>query len=261
MPISPSPEAFTVVAIGLLVGLIVFLILQIITNVQLHRLASPTLEHARAKSRVDADRILSEAREEAHRIVAEAHATAASLLEKQKSEIDARMALYQNALEALSQGAQRSITEGSEKARKIQSEVTQQFSGQVGTQSENIKNNLGRIEGSVDAFLKTTQTQIDAIHHAIEDAGRTAQEGFGRVSAEVAAEEKKRADERVALLLKEVDQEIEMYRTNRKRLVDEHIVDMIAETSRVVLRKALTQDDHTDLVEAALKEAHATGMI
>ncbi len=256
-----SSEMFALITIGLVIGLVVLLVLQVLTGLRVQRLTYPIYEYAQSKSQSDADHIISQAREMARKMIADAEMAASTLLDKQRVDIDAHTNAYREALDTLVVNARLSIEEGSEKVRTGQMEVAGQFSSAISGQSATIKASLEQIQEDLKNLSKSIEAQTNTISKTIEEAHHGAAEGFSRTLEGVSSESKRRIDERVEMLLKILESDIEAYRNSRKRLVDEHMVDLIAETSKVVLRKALTSDDHTELVEDALKEARSAGML
>lgn len=258
---SLSTETFAAISIGLVIGLIILLVLQIITGLRVQRLTYPIYEFARSQSQAEADRIVNAAREEARRMLVEAQSTVESLVGKQREDIEARAQAYQKALEDLSNAAQHAMSENTEKARTIQAEAVQKIAHDIEAQGQDLRARTEVMGQQLEAFLKQSQTQTADIHRALDEKSREITDGLKRTFDDVSATGKKAIDERINALLQAAETEVNTYRDARKRMVDEHMADLVTETSKVVLGKALAPDEHADLVERALKEARSTGMI
>jgi hypothetical protein len=258
---SLSAETFAAISIGLVIGLVVLLVLQIITGLRVQRLTQPLYEYARAQSQAEADRIVNDAREKSRTIVAESQTAVAALIERQHGDIEARALTYQKSLEELATAAKHAIDENSATARDTQAQLFQSIAHDVDAQGADIKSRMDHMQQELDSFLKQNQAQTGEISRVIAEGGKMIADGFKHTFEDVSAAGKKRIDERIEELLKESEAEVSGYREARKRLVDEHMADLVTETSKIVLRKALTPDEHAELVERALSDAHTAGMI
>lgn len=249
------------IALGLVIGLVVLLILQVIMGRRVQRLTQPIYEYARERSQAEADRILNQAREDARKMLADSQDAVDALVKKQREDIESRAGAYQKSLEDFAASAQHAMEESSHKASETQIDLSQRVARDIDSQRADIKTRMDRVTQELDGFLKQSQVQSADIQRAIEASGKSISEAFTHMFADVSAEGKKRIDARIDEMLAHAEEEVSGYREARKRLVDEHMADLITETSKIVLRKALTPDEHAELVDRALKEAHTAGMI
>lgn len=261
MVTSLSPETFAAISLGLVIGLIVLLVLQIITGRRVQKLTQPIYEYVRAQSQAEADRIVSGAREEARKVVADSQAAVAVLVEKQRGDIEAHARTYQKALDELMEASKQMIHATTEKAQGAHAELLQHTASTIDAEAADVKSRMEHVSAELDAFLKQNQSQVTEIRRVIEEGGRTMVEGFTHTFEDISTVAKKHIDERIEALLSQAATEVAAYRDARKHLVDEHMADLVTETSKIVLHKALTPDEHAELVDRALKEAHASGMI
>jgi hypothetical protein len=254
-------ELFLSVAIGLVIGLIVLLVLQLIASARMRGLTDPVFEYARMKARAEADRILNEAQEKARTIVAETAMRGAELLEEQRADVGKRTDIYQKNLEAFTEHTHAAMEENAKKARAEQIKIAEAIAKEMQAQGEEIKARVSHIEKDLSSFLHDAEAQTRDIRATFEDQSKRAGADMKELLEKATTEGKKRIDERIELFLTEARKEVDAYREGRKRIIDEHMADLVAETSKVVLGKALTPDDHADLVTRALEEAKRTGML
>lgn len=254
-------DLFGAVAIGLVIGLIVLLVLQILTSMRVQKLTYPLYEYALSKAQTDAQRIVKEAQEQARTILSEAQSAATSLAKKEVAEVDARSVDYRKELDALAAKAQQLLTAEGEHARSEQAEVLQKLVKEIGAHGETLQARMADIEKELKAFLDGASARSRDMRQALEAEGKQVSGDITKAFEDVAAQGKKRIDEGIEGFLKQAQTEAEAYRENRKRLVDEHMADLVVEATKVVLRKALTPDEHADLAARALKEARTAGML
>ena len=111
-----SAEVLTFVSIGLLVGLVVVLVLQVLTSKRVQQLTLPMYEYAEAQSRAEAEKIIREARAAAATIIAEASSTSAALAKKRQEDIDAFAAAHKTSLETIAANTAKTREEGAARA-------------------------------------------------------------------------------------------------------------------------------------------------
>lgn len=253
-------DILTFVSIGLVLGLIVLLALQVTTSMRVQRLTYPLYEYAQAKAQAEVDRILNEAREQAHGIIAKAESEAAQLVETQRAEIDARARDYQKALQAFDERAQKALGENVEKTRAERDALALALTKDVAAQGESVKASVGELGKTIRALFESASAQAQEVRRALEAQSREASGDLARAFEEIAKDGKKRIDEQIAEFSKQAEAEVAAYRDSRKRIVDAHMADLVVESTRLVLQKTLTQEEHAQLVQRALKEAHAAGI-
>ncbi|MDB5238006.1 MAG: hypothetical protein JWM46_276 [Candidatus Kaiserbacteria bacterium] len=258
-----SLSAATVIALalGLVIGLIVLLVLQVITGMRVQRLTQPLYEYARSQSQAEADHIVNEAHEAARTMMAQAQQSVSALIEKQRVDIEAHAQTYQKSLEELATAAKHSMTESSEKAHSAQAELSISIAHEIEAQGAELKTRMERVQQELDNFFKQSQAEMADMRRGMEESTHTLAESFKKAFDDVSGKGEKRIDERIDQLLAAAQAEVAEYQKARKRLVDEHMADLITETSKVVLRKTLTPDEHAELVDNALKEARTAGII
>jgi len=255
-----SGEFFALVSLGLAIGLIVLLVLQVITSMRVQRLTYPLYEYAQSKAQTEVDRILNDAREQAHKILTEAQSSAVSLIEKQRTDIESHARDYQKALETLSQAAQKGISENTEKARTEGATLMQTLAREVSAQGDGVKTIMARIQKDLDAFSENMRAQSEVVKRSLEGQSKQAATDLAHVFDDVAADGKKKINEQIDAFSKQAEAEVGAYRDSRKKIVDAHMAELVVEATKLVLQKALTPEEHAQLVERALKEARTTGI-
>ena len=242
-------------------GLAIVLALQIVMSTRVQRLTGPLFEYAESKAHAEADRILSDAREQARKMITEAQTQAAALIAAQKADIEARAHDYQSSLQSLSVKAEAAINEGAKKADEARTQLMQKLSAGIETESADLKKRLDRLATDMDAFLEHAKAQSADIDRAFTAAGKAISDQVQKKVDEAGTAGMARIDAKIDGLLKEADEEVDAYRLARKKLIDEHMADLIAEASKIVLKTSLTPQQHGELVERALEEARSAGML
>ena len=249
------------IALGLVLGLIVLLVLQVLTSLRVQRLTYPVYEYAESKAQAQADRIVNEAKEKARSIIATAQAQAAELIQKQESDVQERTKAYHDALNALEKSAHQKLEESAKDAQAGETALFAEITKDVRTRAEAMKGNISSIETAINEVLQHTKTEGEHMSRAFEADSAKAVTELASTFQHASEEGKKRLEAHVDALFVQVQSEIESYREARKRVIDAHMADLVAETARVVLRTSLTSDDHAALVRRALEEAKAAGAL
>ena len=258
---SLSAGILLVVSIGLVIGLIVLLALQIITNTRVQRLTYPLYEYAQTQAQAEVEKILTEAKQQAQKILSEAQSNASALVEKQRADIEAHSNDYKKALETLSQSAERSLSEQAEKARTEGVSMMQSLAKDVAAQGVEMQAGMKRLLGSIEQLSQGTAAQAQEMRRALETQSKQASGDLAHAFEEIAAQGRKRIDEQIDTFSKQAEAEVAAYRDSRKKIVDMHMTELVVEATKLVLQKALTREEHAQLVQRALQEARSAGIL
>ena len=258
---SLSAGILLVVSIGLVIGLIVLLVLQIITNARVQRLTYPLYEYAQSQAQAEVEKILAEAKAQAQKMLAEARANASALVEKERADIEAHSSDYKKALETLAQSAERSLSEQAEKARADGISMMQMHTKDIAAQSAEVQEGMKRLLGGIEQLSQSTVAQAQEMRRALETQSKQASGDLAHAFEEIAAQGRKRIDEQIDAFAKQADAEVAAYRESRKKIVDMHMTELVVEATKLVLQKSLTREEHAQLVQRALQEARSAGIL
>lgn len=257
---SVPADFFIIVSIGLVIGLIVLLVLQIITSMRVQRLTYPLYEYAESKAHAEVEKILAEAREQAKQLIADTQTSAAALIESQRKDIESRAREYQSALTALSEAARQSLSESAEKARAEESVVAQTATKEISAQVESIRSNLAHLEKEITGVFELANARSQEILRSLDTQNKQIGTDLSRTFEEIASSGRAHMEEQINAFSKQAEAEVSAYRDSRKKMIDAHMAEMVSETTKLVLQKALTREEHAQLIERALKEAHTLGI-
>ncbi len=240
------------VLIGLIIGFIALIVLQVLMSARVSRLTSPIYEYALAKSEADADRIVREAQEKARALLTEAENGVAALAAQQRGEIEGHAKAYRETLEAFASQMQKTVTQSVETAQHEQSDVAQSVTKAIRSHGEAFEKHLTEMQNGLDSFSRDLGKQVQDARAALAARATEAGERLEKTFAETGAENKARVDKRLEELFAQAQTEVDAYREARKRIIDTNMVELIGETAKLVLRKALSTSDHGELVRLAL---------
>jgi len=211
-------------AIGLAFAFLILLSLEIYNSRRVNKLTYPAYEYAQKRAEEEANRILEEARKEAHRILSDAEISGVALSQTRKQEGQSAEKAYEAALKDLMQKLESQLAQSVKMAEESQAKITATLSSQLEAEGKEARAHLSdsgaRIENEYRAHL---ETELSAALGAAKDEAA----GYSRA---------------------------------RKAAVDQEITAIIGETMRIVLQKNLPKDIHADLVRSALEEAKASGI-
>ena len=211
-------------AVGLGFAFLILLSLEIYNSRRVNKLTYPAYEYAQKKAEEEANRILEEARAQAHKIVSDAEIAGLALSETRKKEGESASRAYEASLRDLMHRLEAQLQQSIKQAEESQ------------------------------AKLSTT------VVSQLESEGKEARAHMSESIAKIETEYRKRMEEELNAALAAAKTDAEGYAKLRKAAIDEHIVALIGETLRVVLQKNLPKDFHAEFARAALEEAKASGI-
>lgn len=249
------------VTLGLILGLVVVLALQVVTSRRVQRLTLPIYEYAEEKSQKEAERIVSEAKNTARKILADATSAGAQLSASQHADIEAFAQSHKASLESMHKDAAHSLEEAAETARTSLAKIVEASEHDLGAEREGIQAALASMARELSEISNATKAKAMEMKTTLDEGNRGILDTLNTVFEESAASGKKRIDARIDALLGEAERDVAAYRDVRKKLVDERLADLVADATKIVLQKTLSPDEHADLVLKSLKEARADGLL
>jgi|SRR3989344_1018443 len=211
-------------AVGLAIAFLILLSLELYNSRRVGKLTYPAYEYAQKRAEEEANRILEDARKEAHRIVSEAEIAGVALSSTRKQEGENAERAYEAALKDLMQKMEAQLQRSIQAASESQAKITTSISSQLETEGKEARAHLAESTASIEKeYRSRMETELSA--------------------ALLAAKE-----------------EVAGYERARKAAVDEHITALVGETMRIVLQKSLPRDVHAELVRSALEEAKGSGI-
>ena len=205
----------------IVIGLVVFVALELYNSGRVSRLTSSVYEYALKRAEGEAERIVREAREEARRIVSKADEESLKRVESAKKESEAAHAAYAQALADML----KSLVERLEKATQATEEAQVQHSRER--------------DVSLRASERAASKRLEELSH----------------------EHASRLEAHLVERFNQAEEEIASYERARCAVVDERMAALVVETTRIVLHKELTSSEHAELTEHALEEAKAGGLL
>lgn len=213
--------------------------------------ARTALSEASKKVSLFSDDISESAGKEIGRSVKEANLAIENVVNVTKGKIDAELGklsekiplIDENLQEiaSLNKDAKRKLLEGSESFTKISKEL-----------SEEARRNLD----------VSTKEACDVIKGLAEDARGHMKDDTNMIMGELSSardEISRHFRETLKVEMDEMKKEIERHKSDRLRVVDEHIVTLVEETASIALNTKLSRDDHRDVIHNALEEAKKRG--
>jgi F0F1-type ATP synthase membrane subunit b/b' len=214
-----------------------------------------------AVAEMEADRIIREARAQARALMSETQTQSATLAAQQREELERRAKIYRESLEVLAEDSKKTIQDSIEGARREHDEIAKNVMESLRAHGDSFSQHLAGIEKDLDSFAHEMEKQAQDIRNKLATRAAEAGQHLDEAFLKSGAENRARVDKHLETLLKKAQDEIDQYREARKRIVDMHMVELVGETAKIVLHKALSADDHADLVKEALEEAKAVGAL
>lgn len=214
-----------------------------------------------AKAEMEADHILREARAKARSLMAETQQQSTTLAAQEREELERRAKIYRESLEALATDSKKTVKESIERAVREHDEIAKSVMDSLTSNGKEFSQHLSEIDKELDTFAHEMEKQAQDIRNKLATRAAEAGQHLDEAFLKAGAENRARVDKHLETLLKKAQDEIDQYREARKRIVDMHMVELVGETAKIVLHKALSADDHADLVKEALEEAKAVGAL
>ncbi len=256
-----SVELLSAVSIGLMLGLVVLLVLQILSSIRVNRMTYPVYEYALSKAEAEANHILHEAEEKARKIIADAEQKSTSLLDVKRKEIETAEETYRSALENLAGDLRQKIQARADTIGAQEEGMAAALAKSVTKTSEEIRTHAEAVEKSLDSLREHTEARAIKTEQVLSKGAEEASARMIAAFARAEEEGKRQIQEHSRALADKLEKEIADYRAARKRFIDEHAVELIENATKIVLRKELSADDHTKFALRALEEAKAMGVL
>lgn len=246
LPIGPlviGVLALIVIALLVLVAMVIQL------STRLRHLSTPIYDQIVGQAQEKAQHVLEEAENEARALRAAAQTAADKLLSDRKLADDQLSASYANHFKELIAHADAALAAQAEEVQKHSTRFSEQFAKFGNDIALSLKEEGERVQAA-------SAKEIESMHSVFADlAARAAKEQ----DALVAQMRKQVAD----LFEKEaqgVREQIAAYRKERSVAIDQNAVALVEETARIALGKAISVQEHRDIVLAALEQAKRDGI-
>jgi hypothetical protein len=174
--------------------------------------------------------IIYKAVAQANKILVAAELKGLQLIGKQKMTGNELTDQFNSHLAAIEKAMQDQLERNAEHAEAVYGEFIQSAEGAI---HEHIDKNQKMLEEKANAMIERTESLLTQFTGDLE----------AKVKGDVERELAKAA------------QEIEQYKANRMRVVDERIVDILEEVLRVALDKKMSLADQSELIYKALEDA------
>jgi F0F1-type ATP synthase membrane subunit b/b' len=157
----------------------------------------------------------------------------------------------------------KSIEEKKEKAEKIERTYESDLGKLTGEVLNDLKKAANQIQNHYQRF--TTESESIVSHHILENQ-KILDKHLEKTTSqytEKLQEFLKKEQEKLAQVIQHeittIHSQITAYEQQRRKFVDEHIVDLVSLTTELALKKKLTSQDHAEIIETALTEAKQAG--
>jgi len=184
------------------------------------------LRESQAKTRS----IIYKAVQQANKILVAAELKGLQLIGKQKLTGDELSAQFDAHLAAIEKAMQDQLEQNAQHAEAVYGEFIHSAEGAI---NDHINKNQKMLEEKANAMIERTESLLTQFTGELES----------KVKGDVERE------------LAKATEEIEQYKTNRMRIVDERIVDILEQVLRIVLEKKMSLADQSDLIYKALEDA------
>ncbi len=246
---SPLGIMLIVVSVLIALGILLLLVAVVRMNTRLRYLTYPVYDKIVKEAQRKATDILNNVYEKKRDIIAAAEEAATRLLADKENEFEKFHAEYAERFSALEK-------KGAD-AFNTQTTIVSHLSEQL---TEVVKKHLA----IADETLKKEDTRFDEItthaskqlEHSFANLAATAEKEYQKHSAEIQT----RVADGIEKEISEAKKAIAVYRQERIALVDRNSVSLVTETARAVLGKALSFEEHRDLILRALEDAKKAGV-
>lgn len=256
-----SVEVLAAVALGLVIGMIVLLVMQVRSSTQINKITYPAYEYTIKKAQAEADEVIETAQEKAREIISLAEEESIKLLGERKAESAESYKAYSDSLESLKNELREALAGIVDEARGQSGEISETFLDNLKTQDEEMRGKIGVLSGELDGIPVRLREQSDVVMEKLNERLARAGEQLEHALLSTHEENTHKIGEYFEKEFEAAQRELEQYREGRKALIDAHIETLVRDVVRVALKKELTRPDHAELVRSALEEAKSAGAL
>jgi F0F1-type ATP synthase membrane subunit b/b' len=245
----PTGLLLIVVLIFLLLVLFGLSIVVFQLKTKVRGLTYPVYDQVIKEAQKKADQLLKDVQEQARAIRTKAEMEAGQVLVDRKKEATLLKEEYIKQLEG----------------------VTMEGKEALGRQIADAGRMSGEIVGALKQHVESTTTSLDGeielMKKSFADGRANIQKEFAELSSSAKAdhkalleEHKKNITETLSNEIASVRQAISEYKKERFAIVDQQVVGLIEDTTRIALNRSLSLQEHTDIIQASLEEAKKQGI-
>ncbi len=246
LPIGPlviGVLALIVIALLVLVAMVIQL------STRLRHLSTPIYDQIVGQAQEKAQQVLTEAENQARTLRAAAQTAADKLLADRKLADEQLSASYANHFKELIAHADAALAAQAQEVEKYSTHFSEQFAKLGDEMTAHLKEGSGRV-------LAASAKEIENLRSMFAGLGAQAAKEQDALVAEMR--------QRVADLFEKeaqgVREQITAYRKERSAAIDQNAVALVEETARIALGKALSLQEHRDIILAALEQARRDGV-
>ena len=246
LPIGPL---IAVVLVLVVFALLVLFVVVLQLGSRIRYLTYPVYDQIIKEAQKKANQLLDEAGEQARAIRTKAEMDASKLLVERKKENESLEQTYAQQIKDVAASSKELLEKQTAEMKRVSGETLESLRGYVASADAILKEEMGGVQG-------TLQEERERIKN-----------GFSEMMRHMEDEHKKLLEENKQQVSQVLTQEIEAARTaiadyKKERLtaIDQGIVRLVEETTRIALGKTLTLEEHANIIEASLKEAKEEGI-
>ena len=246
LPIGPlviGVLALIVIALLVLVAMVIQL------STRLRHLSTPIYDQIVGQAQEKAQHVLTEAENQARALRAAAQTAADKLLADRKLADEQLSASYANHFKELIAHADAALAAQAEEVEKHSAHFSEQFAKFGDEMAVHLKEESERVQAA-------SAKEIENLRSLFAGLGAQAAKEQDALVAEM--------HQRVADLFEKeaqgVRDQISAYRKERSAAIDQNAVALVEETARIALGKALSLQEHRDIILAALEQARRDGV-
>lgn len=225
---------YITITAALVIAIVLLVVWQVRHHSTLRRLTYQVYDYTLKKAEDKASKIVNDAQDESRRILTSAEEQANKFLEERKRGIDEAQQAFEKKLNKMLEDAESRFAESADTAVGEYKHLTEDF-----------KNNLSkRISGTHE----TVNNEMNKLHDKLNATTDS-------ITKDFAGEMKAQIDDAFA----KAEQAAEEYRKAKNDHVNERIATLVERTSEIAIGKALSAEEHGELVKEALERAKEEG--
>ncbi len=246
---SPLGIILTVVAVLIVLGVSLLLVAVVRMNTRLRYLTYPVYDEIVKKAERKATDILNTAEEKRRDIITAAEEAATKLLTDKRSEFEKFHTEYAEQFSELAKKGSDALAAQTEMIAHQSEQLTEIVKKHLATTDETLGKEQAR-------FGEVAARAAEQFEHSFADLAAQAREEQHARAAEMQA----RVVEGIEKEITETKNAIAVYRKERMALVDRNSISLVTETTRIVLGKTLSFEEHRDIILRALEDAKKSGI-
>lgn len=263
MEILSSAELLIALSIsfGIVVGVVVFSLLQRKGKKDSDDMSFPAYEYAIKKAQHTADEIVGEARKEARQIVAGAEVQSRQIIHDNSVETEKIRTVFLESLRSLQEKINTEMSVSANETYRHAEEMARLFADSLEIQEREMKEKLADISGRLQEMPDSLAADSQSIASELKERVARAGEQIELALQGIQEETRKQISSHIMKKFTEAEADIAAYRESREKLIDRYLETLIKDIVRLTLQKELTSDDHADLVRRALAEAKESSVL